>query len=53
MVKPDEVYIDPQNRLVTVVRLGEDASGPYAEVRLSGSYGAHFRLPLSCLRRVS
>jgi hypothetical protein len=39
-----------QNRIVTVVRYGSDASGNYVEVRLAGSYGATMRLPLSCIR---
>lgn len=39
-----------QNRIVTVVRYGNDGSGNYVEVRFAGSYGATMRLPLSCIR---
>lgn len=46
---PGKLTVDPQNRIVTVVRYGE-ASGEYVEVRLAGSYGAHVRLPVSCIR---
>lgn len=41
------------NRVVTVRRYGSDVSGEYVEVRLGGSYGAHVRLPLSCVRSLT
>lgn len=48
---PGKLTIDMvQNRIVTVKRYGKDASGEYVEVQLGGSYGAHVRLPLSCIR---
>lgn len=45
--------VDPLNRTVIVTSYGTDASGEYVEVRLSGSYGAHVRLPVSCIRTQS
>jgi len=47
---PGKLTVDPQNRIVTVKRYGADASGEYVEVQLGGSYGAHVRLPVSCIR---
>ena len=48
---PDRASVEiTQNRIVTVVGYGNDASGNYVEVRLAGSYGATMRLPLSCIR---
>jgi hypothetical protein len=47
---PGKPAIDPQNRIVTVKRYGTDSAGEYVEVQLAGSYGAHVRLPISCIR---
>lgn len=35
---------------MTVKRYGSDSSGEFVEVQLAGSYGAHVRLPVSCIR---
>ncbi len=37
-------------RIVRVRSYGRDAAGEYVEVRCAGSYGATYRLPLSCIR---
>lgn len=47
---PGKLTVDPQNRIVTVRSYGTDTTGEYVEVRLAGSYGAHVRLPVSCIR---
>lgn len=47
---PGKLTVDPQNRIVTVKRYGTDASGEFVEVQLAGNYGAHVRLPISCIR---
>jgi hypothetical protein len=47
---PGKLTVDPQNRICTVRRYGTDSAGEYVEVQLAGSYGAHVRLPLSCIR---
>lgn len=47
---PGKLTVDPQNRIVTVRRYGADSSGEYVEVQLAGAYGAHVRLPVSCIR---
>lgn len=48
---PGKLVVDlTHNRVVTVRRYGSDSSGEYVEVRLAGDYGAHVRLPLSCVR---
>ncbi len=47
---PGKLTVDHQNRIVTVKWYGTDSSGEYVEVQLAGSYGAHVRLPLSCIR---
>jgi len=49
---PGKRVLDPQNRVVTVKRYGTDGGSEYVEVQLEGSYGAHVRLPLSCIRRL-
>lgn len=50
MLKPGRAAVDPLGRTVTVLRLGTDASGAWAEVRLAGPYAATVRYPPSCLR---
>jgi len=48
---PGKFTVDAStNRIVKVTRYGNDASGEYIEVQLAGSYGAHVRLPISCIR---
>lgn len=42
-----------QNKIVKVRSYGSDASGEYIEVQRAGYYGAHERLPLSCIRRLT
>lgn len=49
-VKPGDIVVDPMQRHVTVVRTGEDWTGPFIEVRLGGSYGATARYTESMLR---
>lgn len=41
------------NSVVTVKRYGTDSSGEYVEVQIAGPYGARWRLPLSCIRRLT
>lgn len=49
MLKPGREVLDPQNRVVTIVRV---EPGDAVVVRLKGPYGATVRLPASTLRPV-
>ena len=48
---PGKFTVDASmNRIVKVTGYGSDGGGEYVEVQLAGSYGAHVRLPISCIR---
>lgn len=49
MLKPGREYLDPLNRIVTLIRVIENM----AQVRLAGPYGATCFYPVSVLRSVS
>lgn len=51
-LKVGREVLDPGNRVVTIVALGEDASGKFVETKLSGPYAATVRFPSTALRAV-
>jgi hypothetical protein len=48
LLKPGREYLDPLNRIVTLVKVETDS----VTIKLRGPYGATIKYPPSCLKEI-